>query len=327
MAQLRLRPPTDLPALHLVTSRICSLRPPMEEPDKEWCEKMFKINAAFCGIRLITWAILDDRIHLLAAPAEGESADLEESEVVKRLGFIYTREKVGEIKEALRNCANTTERKVILDGFRRRMGDVTYFIRTVKQRLTLFTNRRLGGQGLMWEKRYERVLVQAFDDEGQPSNAARVAAAYIDLAPVRHRLAGDPAEFRWSGYGAACSQGDKWAQVGLRWLWGGTAKAALAAHRAFMDEGRLPVVRSPKGRPLKVPRLPLPEILRRDVRYMSAAEAMGTREFVEAVVRANPRSLGQRQGASSPMRFGEWGDLHVLRALACRVVLDQPSPR
>ena len=327
MAVLRFRPPSDHPVLHLVTSKLCSLRPLMDEPDKEWCERMLKINAAFCGMRLVSWAILDDRFHVLTAPEDEDVAQLDESEVVRRLRYIYTRDKVGEIRSALRDRASAAEREALLDGFRQRMGDISYYVRVVKQRLTLFSNHRLGGRGHMWETKFQRVMVQAVDAEGGPSAAARVASAYIDLGPVRHGLCNDPAQYRWSGYGAASTEGDKWAMSGLRWLWGGTAKSALAAHRAFMDEGKLPVVRSTKGRPLSTPRLSLPEILRRDVRYMTSAEAMGTREFVEAVVRANPECFANRRSAPAPMRFGEWGDLNVLRALACRVVLEKPPPR
>ena len=63
----------------------------------------------------------------------------------------------------------------------------------------------------MWEERFRSVLVQS---AGEPLQAM---AAYIDLNPIRAEMVEDPADYRWSGYGAAMG-GDVLALEGLREL-------------------------------------------------------------------------------------------------------------
>jgi hypothetical protein len=87
------------------------------------------------------------------------------------------------------------------------MCDLSEFIKVIKQRFTMWYNRRNGLSGTLWEGRFKSQLIQG-------GEAARTVAAYIDLNPVRAGLVADPKDYHWSGYGEAVA-GVKVAQMGI----------------------------------------------------------------------------------------------------------------
>jgi hypothetical protein len=73
-------------------------------------------------------------------------------------------------------------------------------MKTLKQRFSLWYNKKHGRRGTLWEARYKSVLVEN-------GYAARTMAAYIDLNPVRAGMVRDPKDYRWSGYAEAVAGG------------------------------------------------------------------------------------------------------------------------
>jgi len=89
----------------------------------------------------------------------------------------------------------------ILDRYERRRGDLSVFMKMLKQRMTRYMNKRLDRVGTLWESRFKSVLVEG--DE----RALMAVAAYIDLNPVRAGMVERPEDYLWSGYGEAASKG------------------------------------------------------------------------------------------------------------------------
>ncbi|MGY8697004.1 MAG: transposase, partial [Verrucomicrobiia bacterium] len=77
------------------------------------------------------------------------------------------------------------------------MGDVSLFMKELKQRFSIWYNKSHRRQGTLWGERFKSVLVQ--DDPF----ALMTIAAYIDLNPVRAGIVSDPVEYRYCGYGEA----------------------------------------------------------------------------------------------------------------------------
>ena len=96
----------------------------------------------------------------------------------------------------------------IRQGLIERMGDVSVFAKELKQRFSLWFNRRHERFGTLWAERFKSVIV-----EDQPSSMEAVAA-YIDLNPVRAGLVADPKDYRFCGYAAAVA-GNALARKGL----------------------------------------------------------------------------------------------------------------
>ena len=101
----------------------------------------------------------------------------------------------------------------LLEPFRKRMNDISIFIKELKGRFAQWYNRRYGRYGALWAERFKSVLLEG----GQ---AVAAIAAYIDLNPVRAGLCEDPKEYRYCGYAEAVAKGTAVAMEGIRVILG-----------------------------------------------------------------------------------------------------------
>ena len=164
--------------------------------------------AAFSGVDVCTYVVMDNHLHLCVHVPE--SAEVDERTVVERVGTLYGEARAAALRgelERLRAEGREDEAIRMLDRLRARMGDLSEFMKTFKQRVTQWYNRELGHEGTLWCGRFKSVLLEK--DE-----AVRAVANYIHLNPVRARMVEAAAGYRWSGLGAAVL-GDKRAIRGL----------------------------------------------------------------------------------------------------------------
>lgn len=314
-----------------VVSRVVDRAFKLDDGEKEIFRRTMRKAEAFSGVRVLTYAIMSNHFHVLVeVPERGEVG---EAELLRRMtvlyGDAYVAGRVSQWEEWRKGGAAylaDAERDRLLA----RMGDVSGFVKTLKQRYSMSYNARHKRTGTLWEERFKSVLVE----NGESAKAA--VAAYIDLNPVRARLAADPKDYRWSGYGEACG-GGKAAREGLmaahdsrhyerRGAWrhvsaryrvllyaeGGERRAAYGGRVV-----RKGIATADVGRVLESNgKLPLPEILRCRVRYFTDGMAIGGKAFVERVFNENRGLFGpKRKDGARKMRFGEWDGLRTARAL------------
>jgi len=93
------------------------------------------------------------------------------------------------------------------------MYNISEFMKTFKQRLTVMFNARTGHNGTMWGARFKSIRVQT--DKAPLS----VVAAYIDKNPVKAKLVDSPLKYRWSSFYAA-EKGDVAARNGYAIVYG-----------------------------------------------------------------------------------------------------------
>ena len=192
-----------------VVSRIVDRAFKLDDGEKEIFRTMMRKAEAFSGVRVLTYAIMSNHFHLLVVvPERGEVGG---DELVRRMTVLYGREYVADRVRQWDEWRGNGAGYLIdreQDNIRKRMGDVSAFVKTLKQRYSMSYNSRHGRTGTLWEERFKSVLVE----NGESAKA--VVAAYIDLNPVRAGLVSDPKDYRWSGYGEACG-GSKLARDGL----------------------------------------------------------------------------------------------------------------
>lgn len=184
-----------------------------DESKRIFSQIMFS-QAAFTGVEILTYCIMSNHFHiLLRVPERPEPATLHEEEVLRRLGKIWKASKVENLKATFENMREISvegdalvERE--LDRYRRRMFDLSEFMKDVKQRFSTWFNQTNERKGTLFEERFKSVIVQ----DGQ---ALRMMAAYIDLNPVRAGITDDPADYLWCGYARAVG-GNENRRSGLR---------------------------------------------------------------------------------------------------------------
>ncbi|HMP72554.1 MAG TPA: transposase [Kiritimatiellia bacterium] len=312
-------------------SRVIERRYLFGDLEKHVFRKIMRACETFCGVRIVTYALMSNHFHILVyVPERSEVSD---AELGRRLEALYTKQKTAEIIGELRTLrmeGNSHEAERLKASFTYRMGDVSEFFKTLKQRFTQWYNRKHERRGTLWEERFKSVLV-----EGR-GNVLATMAAYIDLNPVRAGLVEDPKDYRFSGYGEAVAgiakardglamvtkslgQSSEWrlaTKVYRMYLYsrGETkpSKPGLTRERvkAVLDEGG---------------RLTFSDLLRCRVRYFSDGVALGSREFVEHVFKSNRGNFGsKRKTGARPIRRARLDNIFTARDLRRQAI--SPSP-
>ncbi len=233
MAQARLTVTSEPTVYHAITRTIQGTFL-FGEVEKNMLRKMLWQMADFCGVEVLTYAVMSNHVHLVvrvpvkdsmeaaagvdgaAGISAGAGADalVSNAEVLRRYGVLYGK---SAMQEAERNLAEASDE--IWQAFRMKyvplMHDLSWFMRLLKQRFARWYNAFHETFGTLWAERFTSVIVEG---EGE---ALLATCAYVDLNPVRAKLVSDPKEYRWSGYGEAV---------------GGLAKARTGLARAAWEE-------------------------------------------------------------------------------------------
>jgi putative transposase len=191
-------------ALFHVVSRVCGQSFLLTDVEKEGFRDLLRRVAGFCGVEVITFALLDNHFHLLIE-VPGAVGELDDEALLQRASLLYGKERRGQplsmarIEGALRAGGEVrSAMRALLMG---RMASLPMFMKMLKQRYSIFFNRRFDRVGTLWEGRFRSVLVE------DSRVAVRTVAAYIDLNPVRAGIVRDPKDYRFSGYGEAMGSG------------------------------------------------------------------------------------------------------------------------
>ena len=205
------------------------------------------------------------------------------------------------------------------------MGDVSGFMKELKQRFSKWFNKERNRFGTLWAERFKSVLV-----EDQPG-VVQAVAAYVDLNPVRAGLVKDPKDYRWCGYAEAVAgreaarQGlgsfhrtTEWAQVGreYREVLLVTSGTAGRSGKVVLDPGEIRRELKRQGE------LSVGQVLRLRVRYFTDGVVLGSRNFVNGVFAEYRDRFGpRRKNGARPLRGLEaLSDLATMRDLRVDVV-------
>jgi REP element-mobilizing transposase RayT len=304
--------------------------------EKEKFRKLMRQSETFSGVRIITYAILDNHFHILLEVPEPKS--ISDQELIKRLHALYPADQVARIAGWIKAARDTGEHKnaeTIRSRYTCRMYDVSEFVKTLKQRYTQWHNRRHQRKGTLWEERFKSVLLEPTRArKGQSENALLTIAAYIDLNAVRAGIVKDPKDYRFCGHGEA-NGGSKEARAGIAALfayygtekpkWGnvnGQYRQQLYCHgeererKAGFSREKVQAVLAENGT------LSLADALHCRVRYFSDGVALGSRAFVEDVFQRNRNQFGlKRKTGARPLRQTSTSNLCTMRDLRLNAIL------
>jgi putative transposase len=316
MRQPRIIIPNETAVYHCI-SRCVGNQFLFDDLDKEQFRVLLRQQADFCGVQVITHNILDNHFHLeLRVTPPGELSD---AQLLGRAQRFYPppapllRRMQQEL--ARQGALSNRLRKQLL----KRMGNLSCFMKELKQRFSRWYNRRHERFGTLWAQRFTSLLVQ--DDP----EVVLTMALYIDLNGVRAGVVSDPAEYRFCGYAEAAA-GDPLAQAGLlsalgmeSWETGGpeyrqmlflAAGRAGAAGKALLKRQAILKVLGEKGK------ISYQEALRLRVRYFSDGLVLGFQDYVEERFQQFRHQFGKtRRTGARKLRGLPFEKLRTLRDL------------
>jgi len=336
----RLKAPPDAPrGFYHCVSRVVDRRLVFGDGEKEHFCLLLERYAHFCGLQILTFCVMGNHFHLLVEVPKRPDSPPGDDELLGRIASIYSPAEARALRDRF-SRANPVELEALRERFWRRMGDISQFIKELKQRFSQWHNLRQGRRGTLWEERFKSVLV------GEDGPALSTIAAYIDLNPFRAGLVSNPSAYRWSGYGQAMG-GLSAALDGCRRLAAivegasaGAAEALERHQRRLFDHAERrglfqpvrsggqqavgigeassdPRATSPQAIGAPMPRKdasrPLNPLMGR-IRHFSDGVAIGTRSFIEAIG-AHRRSWLHRKRPffANPIREWAHGALFSLR--------------
>ena len=322
-------------ATYHVMSKSHESRRFFSDVEKSYMSNLMRRLSVFSGCDISTYAFMDNHFHILLRIPE--RVDISDDEVKRRAKVLYTKKKFKVFEEQWRLWEKQKRQdliKIDLDKFRVRMYDLSEFMKTFKQRLSIYynANNDRRGQGCLWQDRFKSVLL-----EESESTLLKVAA-YIDLNPVRAGIVKDPKDYRWSGYAEAVARGgsatDRLSKVFLNSDL--TRMEVLAKYRENLYiEGEIRhnhltgEVFKPGFNQEMVEKvldeggkLSVPELLYCRVRYFSDGMVIGRKVFVEQIFNQYTGcfSKQRRKRRITQMKNGDWGGLCAAKELRRQIV-------
>jgi len=188
-ARIKVDPELDQAMYHCMT-RVVNKERLFDDTAREILRRQLWLVAEYCGVEILTYAILSNHFHVLTRVPRRET--LSDTELLRRYRLLYpkpTRYQAARLSVIQSQLVTNGPEAV---AWRRRqlslMGDVSQYMKLLKQRFSIWFNKSHGRIGTLWCERFKSVLVEA------RKHVLRTIAAYIDLNAIRAGLTRDPKE-------------------------------------------------------------------------------------------------------------------------------------
>jgi REP element-mobilizing transposase RayT len=316
-----------------VMSRTCGGDIFFDDTEKEALRRVLWRVAEFCGVQVLTYCVMGNHFHVLASVPHRESwmARFEGPEGERRLlghlRSLYSKVYVEQLEAEFREWRRTGNEVAVqkkLESFKRRLCDLSRFVKEVKERFSRWYNKRHERKGTLWMDRFKSVLIEGNvgrrgERETDRIDVVRTMAAYIDLNPVRAGLVRDAADYPWCGYGEA-KAGTRKAQRGICRVVEKPVDGWETSRVADVYAGLLGIGQAPSRRPTSKNKLQsfstskpnqtrqalqarandgetlgVAELVRQRVRLFSEAMVLGSKAFVDEVFQIERSKFGPKR--------------------------------
>jgi putative transposase len=294
----------------------------LDETAREVLRKQVWQIAEFCGVQVITYAVMTNHFHVLVRVPE-RPAVVPDEELLRRYQVLYpkpTRFQSLRLEVLMAQIASGDPEA---ERWRQRqmklMHDISPFMKLLKQRFTRWFNRTHSRYGTLWAERFKSVLVEPAE------RVIQAMAAYIDLNAVRANFVADPKDYRFCGYSEAVAGSAK-ARAGLLSVAAGRTWAeAQASYRKVLfgtgagarERGAVITTEDFERVIAEGGQLPLATVLRCRLRYFSDGAVLGSKAFISQLrAKRDPQHAAKPPPSVAPLQ--ELATWHPLRGRAWR---------
>ncbi len=184
-----------------VTSRCVDRSFRFTDADKTRIVDQMKRMGRFCGVEINTYTVMSNHFHILLHVLEPK--ELTDEELVKRIAALYGTSKAEDLRctwsiwRKAGDTASLEQLEASRQMYLRRMGNLSLYMKELKQWISRVYNREHNRKGTLWEERFWSCLLE---DSAETLTAV---AAYIDRNAVRAGIVERPEYYRWCGYAEA----------------------------------------------------------------------------------------------------------------------------
>jgi len=165
-----------------VISRMVQQEFLMGEKEKEFFLKLFKKLSQVYFVRVATFSIMSNHIHLILQMMPPDQ--ICDQDLRGRFELYYNQNADEERKRELL--------EVDYERYRKRFGDLSCFIQDLKQRFSRWYNREHDRSGHVWSERFKSVLLGDM-------RALLACMVYVELNAVRAGIVKNPEDYRYCG--------------------------------------------------------------------------------------------------------------------------------
>ena len=184
-----------------VTSRCVDRTFRFADTDKTRIVEQMKRMGKFCGVEIGTYAVMSNHFHILLHVLQPKV--LTDDELVERIAALYGTAKAEDLRctwSVWRRMGDETSLEQLetsRQSYIRRMGDLSTYMKELKQWISRVYNKEHNRKGTLWEERFWSCLLE------DSSKTLTSVAAYIDRNAVRAGIVERPENYRWCGYAEA----------------------------------------------------------------------------------------------------------------------------
>ena len=149
--------------------------------------------ARFSGVRIHAYAVMDNHFHVVCRVEKPETP-VSEEEVLRRIVILRGDRYADDLSRHWAELRKTGLERVAvaaLNGWRRRMNDVSAFVKTFKEEVDRLYKRECPHCGSIWSGRFASTLVE-------DGKYLRTVIRYVELNPVRAGIATQARDYAWS---------------------------------------------------------------------------------------------------------------------------------
>ncbi|MCK4763148.1 MAG: transposase [Candidatus Aminicenantes bacterium] len=275
MARIKRLKVVEEDAYYHITSRTVRQEFFIEDVEKEKLLSIIKRYSALYFVKVLGYAVMSNHFHLLVKIETGEQYS--DKDVCRRLQSFYSKDD-GSGGEDTREGLYLQN----LDRYRKKLGDLSEYVKCIKQTFSWWYNRRQNCRGYFWSDRFKSVLIER--GEGLLN-----CLGYIDLNPVRAGIVARPEDYRWSSLGYRVQHGCSGSFLSFCGIFDTENGDDLRKYREFVyrsggiekeEQGSISddVLLEEKGRRFELSKK---ELLAYRLRYFSDGLVLGSRGFIQ----------------------------------------------
>jgi len=159
---------------------------------------LLKRSAAFSGVELKAYCIMDDHFHFVCKVAKPDEP-VDEKEILKRIAFLKGEKFAKRISghwAQLRDSGLECQAEEELARWRGRMHDISEMTKTFKELVNVAYKRRRPHCGGLWSGRFKSTIVE-------DGKYLATCVRYVELNPVRARMVNRANDYAFSSRNSA----------------------------------------------------------------------------------------------------------------------------